>query len=73
MPTSRWCRFFTFAVYALAFFSLGIYVHTALTKPVAPVWQRPSAGRQAASTVEGGRGLRTTRSSRSRSRSRRPS
>jgi len=41
MPTSRWFRFFTVAVYALAFFSLGIYVHTALTKPAAPVRYTP--------------------------------
>ena len=42
MPTSHWFRFFTYAVYALAFFSLGIYVHTALTKPAAtPCWQSP--------------------------------
>ena len=42
MPTSHWFRFFTYAVYALAFFSLGIYVHTALTKPAAtPGWQSP--------------------------------
>jgi serine protease Do/serine protease DegQ len=41
MPTSRWFRFFTVAVYALAFFSLGIYVHTALTKTATPVWDAP--------------------------------
>jgi serine protease Do len=41
MPTSRWFRFFTVAVYALAFFSLGIYVHTALTKTATPVWYAP--------------------------------
>ena len=58
MPTSRWFRFFTFAVYALAFFSLGIYVHTALTKPVAPVWQaaRTPAGLAATLTSKGGEG-----------------
>jgi Do/DeqQ family serine protease len=41
MPTSRWFRFFTVAVYALAFFGLGIYVHTALTKTATPVWDAP--------------------------------
>ncbi|MBI2116888.1 MAG: Do family serine endopeptidase [candidate division NC10 bacterium] len=33
MLTSRWFKALTLALYALAFFSLGIYVHGALTKP----------------------------------------
>jgi Do/DeqQ family serine protease len=33
MSNSRWLKALSFAVYALAFFSLGIYVHTALSKP----------------------------------------
>jgi len=32
MNTPRWLKSLAFAVYALAFFSLGIYVHTSLTK-----------------------------------------
>jgi len=43
MGNSRWFRLLTLSVYALAFFSLGIYVHTALTKPNTPVWQTVSA------------------------------
>jgi Do/DeqQ family serine protease len=58
MPTSRWFRFFTFALYALAFFSLGIYVHTALTKPaVTPGWQsplRPTVAPSVTSSPDGG-------------------
>jgi Do/DeqQ family serine protease len=30
----------SFAVYALAFFSLGIYVHTSLSRPPTPSWQQ---------------------------------
>jgi Do/DeqQ family serine protease len=58
MPTSRWFRFFTVAVYALAFFSLGIYVHTALTKPAAPVWYTPRgpAGAPTGATSKDGGG-----------------
>lgn len=33
MTNSRWFKALTLALYALAFFSLGIYVHGALTKP----------------------------------------
>jgi Do/DeqQ family serine protease len=44
MLNSKWLKVFSFAVYALAFFSLGIYVHSALTKPSAPTaWQHVSA------------------------------
>jgi len=45
-------------VYALAFFSLGIYVHAALTKSAAPVWQGPRgpAGPASAGTSKDGEG-----------------
>ena len=33
MSNSRWFKVLTLALYALAFFSLGIYVHGALTRP----------------------------------------
>jgi len=42
MQTSRWFRLLAFTVYAMAFFALGIYVHGALTKPIAPSWQSTS-------------------------------
>ncbi len=57
MLTSRWFKALTLALYALAFFSLGIYVHGALTKPAAP---GAGAGRglfappQASPSKEGG-------------------
>jgi serine protease Do len=38
MHTSRWMKILAFAVYALAFFSLGLYVHETLTKPGASPW-----------------------------------
>jgi serine protease Do len=47
MSNSRWLKALSFAVYALAFFSLGIYVHTALTKPTPPAWQQASAAAEA--------------------------
>jgi len=58
MLTSRWFKLFTFAVYALAFFSLGIYVHAALTKSAAPGWQTPRgpAGPASAGTSKDGEG-----------------
>lgn len=37
MPNTRWFKALTLVLYALVFFSLGIYVHGALTKPAAPV------------------------------------
>ncbi|HWR72381.1 MAG TPA: Do family serine endopeptidase [Nitrospirota bacterium] len=43
MGNSRWLRFLSFAVYALAFFSLGIYAHSSLTKTSTPTSQPPSA------------------------------
>jgi Do/DeqQ family serine protease len=44
MSNSRWLKMLSFAVYAMAFFSLGIYVHTALMKPNPPAsWQQVSA------------------------------
>jgi Do/DeqQ family serine protease len=46
MSNSRWLKALSFAVYALAFFSLGIYVHTALSKPT------PSASQQGPVTAE---------------------
>jgi Do/DeqQ family serine protease len=36
MANSRWFKGLTLVLYALAFFSLGLYVHGALTKPSAP-------------------------------------
>ena len=35
MTNGRWFKALTLALYALAFFSLGVYVHGALTKPAA--------------------------------------
>jgi Do/DeqQ family serine protease len=43
MSNSRWLKALSFAVYALAFFSLGIYAHTSLTIPSPPAWQQASA------------------------------
>ncbi len=44
MNTGRWLKALSFAVYALAFFSLGIYVHTSLTKTSSPSsWQQVPA------------------------------
>jgi serine protease Do len=43
MQNSRWMKALTFAVYALAFFSLGIYVHGALTKTGPPSWLSSTA------------------------------
>jgi Do/DeqQ family serine protease len=43
MGNSRWLKVLSFAVYAMAFFSLGIYVHTSLTKPSPQAsWQQVS-------------------------------
>ncbi len=36
MTNSRWFRGLTLALYALVFFSLGVYIHGALTKPTMP-------------------------------------
>ncbi len=41
MGNSRWLKILSLVVYALAFFSLGIYVHTALTTPNTSAWQTP--------------------------------
>jgi len=53
-PTSllqrRWFKGLTLALYALAFFSLGIYVHGALTSPQPSGWSAPPPG-------QGGRAL----------------
>lgn len=38
MLNSRWLKALTLLVYALVFFSLGIYIHGALTKPPTPGW-----------------------------------
>ena len=55
MGNSRWFRVLTFALYALAFFSLGIYVHTALTRPnTPPVWQPVSAPVGVSPIAQGG-------------------
>jgi Do/DeqQ family serine protease len=43
MSNSRWLKVLSFGVYALAFFSLGIYVHTSLSKTSTPASQPPSA------------------------------
>jgi Do/DeqQ family serine protease len=43
MSNSPWLKAFSFAVYALAFFGLGIYVHSALTNPGPPASQQGSA------------------------------
>jgi serine protease Do len=40
MGNSRWLRFLAFIVYALAFFSLGIYAHSSLTKAGSPALDR---------------------------------
>ena len=43
MYNSRWFKLLALAVYGMAFFGLGIYIHGALTKPGgAPAWQVPS-------------------------------
>jgi serine protease Do/serine protease DegQ len=38
MLNSRWLKALTLLVYALVFFSLGIYIHGALTKPATSGW-----------------------------------
>ncbi len=38
MLNSRWLRVLTLLLYGLVFFSLGIYIHGALTKPTTPGW-----------------------------------
>ncbi len=38
MTSTRWFKGLTLVLYALIFFSLGIYVHSALTKPTPPTW-----------------------------------
>jgi serine protease Do len=43
MHSSRWMKALAFAVYALAFFSLGIYVHGALTRAGTPSWLSSAA------------------------------
>jgi Do/DeqQ family serine protease len=43
MHNSRWMKALAFAVYALAFFSLGIYVHGALTRTETPSWLSSTA------------------------------
>jgi Do/DeqQ family serine protease len=57
MMNSRWFKALTLVLYALAFFSLGIYVHGALTKP-APPGSSPGRGlfgaSRAAPSREGG-------------------
>jgi Do/DeqQ family serine protease len=43
MYNSRWLKVLAFTVYAMAFFSLGIYIHGIITKPSsAPAWQASS-------------------------------
>jgi len=57
MSNSRWLKAFSFAVYALAFFSLGIYVHSALTKPGPPASQHGSAAAEAPLGSPGPKGI----------------
>ena len=57
MSNSRWLKAFSFAVYALAFFSLGIYVHSALTKPGPPASQQGSAAADAPLGSPGPKGI----------------
>ena len=57
MSNSRWLKAFSFAVYALAFFSLGIYVHSALTKPGPPASQNGSAAAEAPLDSPGSKGI----------------
>lgn len=57
MSNSRWLKAFSFAVYALAFFSLGIYVHSALTKPGFPASQQGSAAAEAPLDSPGPKGI----------------
>lgn len=57
MSNSRWLKALSFAVYALAFFSLGIYVHTSLTRPSAPAWQQAPAPADAPTGPKGNAGL----------------
>ena len=57
MSNSRWLKAFSFAVYALAFFSLGIYVHSALTKPAPPASQHGSAAAEAPLGSPGPKGI----------------
>jgi Do/DeqQ family serine protease len=54
MNNSRWFKVLSLAVYALAFFSLGIYVHTSLTKPNPPAWQPPGGARAVPAVAQGG-------------------
>lgn len=56
MSNSRWLKALSFAVYALAFFSLGIYVHTSLTKPTPSAWHQVSATAEAPITTRGNQG-----------------
>jgi len=56
MSNSRWLKALSFAVYALAFFSLGIYVHTSLKKPTPPAWQQASATVEAPIGTKGNQG-----------------
>ncbi len=43
MTNTRWFKALTLALYALMFFSLGIYVHGAFTRPTSPGWTVPRA------------------------------
>ncbi len=54
MGNSRWLRFLAFIVYALAFFSLGIYAHSSLTKAGSPALDRipsPTAATPVAAAI----------------------
>jgi len=56
MANSRWFKVLTLALYAMAFFSLGIYVHGSLTKPASTGsgTGRVAAGSRPASTAKEG-------------------
>jgi Do/DeqQ family serine protease len=41
MLNSRWFKFLTLALYALLFFSLGVYVHDTLSGSARPNWRAP--------------------------------
>lgn len=47
MGNSRWVKTLSFTVYALAFFSLGIYVHTSLSKASTPAREVSAAATSA--------------------------
>lgn len=57
MSNSRWLKALSFAVYGLAFFSLGIYVHTAFTKPTPTVSQRGPVTAESLSGAPASKGI----------------